>query len=68
MQGYSTVLDEYSGLSLRTFQTVTKAITKWKMLAKSKSRSKRMEQARQKRLDEEQAFIATTVNGANGSK
>ncbi|KAK5983984.1 hypothetical protein GCK32_017203, partial [Trichostrongylus colubriformis] len=57
-------------LSTRTFQTVTKAITKWKMLAKTKSRSKRMEQARQKRLTEEQAFTATdttpTVNGANG--
>ncbi|KAK6732527.1 hypothetical protein RB195_016729 [Necator americanus] len=55
-------------LSTRTFQTVTKAITKWKMLAKTKSRSKRMEQARQKRLEEERAFTATNnLNGANGS-
>nr|CDJ89775.1 Ammonium transporter domain containing protein [Haemonchus contortus] len=57
-------------LSTRTFQTVTKAITKWKMLAKTKSRSKRMEQARQRRLTEEQAFTSTdgttTVKGANG--
>ncbi|PIO67205.1 ammonium transporter [Teladorsagia circumcincta] len=56
-------------LSTRTFQTVTKAITKWKMLAKTKSRSKRMEQARQKRLTEDQAFTATdgtAVSGANG--
>ncbi|VDO78699.1 unnamed protein product [Heligmosomoides polygyrus] len=55
-------------LSTRTFQTVTKAITKWKMLAKAKSRQKRMEQARQKRLTEDEAFTATTpnINGANG--
>ncbi|CAJ0608177.1 unnamed protein product [Cylicocyclus nassatus] len=54
-------------LSTRTFQTVTKAITKWKMMAKAKSRSKRMEQMRQKRLDEEKALTTgTSPNGANG--
>ncbi|VDM64333.1 unnamed protein product [Angiostrongylus costaricensis] len=57
-------------LSTRTFQTVTKAITKWKMLAKSKSRAKRMEQIRLKRLTEEQAFTALSqeANIANGGK
>uniref|UniRef100_A0A1I7XQP9 Ammonium transporter n=1 Tax=Heterorhabditis bacteriophora TaxID=37862 RepID=A0A1I7XQP9_HETBA len=54
-------------LSTRTFQTVTKAITKWKMLAKTKSRSKRMEQARLKRLEEEQAYGALPATGANGT-
>ncbi|VDL79758.1 unnamed protein product [Nippostrongylus brasiliensis] len=54
--------------AFRTFQTVTKAITKWKMLAKTKSRSKRMEQARQKRLTEDQVLTTggATANGANG--
>ncbi|KAF8362239.1 amt-3 [Pristionchus pacificus] len=40
-------------LSTKTFQTVTKAITKWKMLAKARSREKRMEAARQRRAQEE---------------
>ncbi|CAI4227482.1 unnamed protein product [Auanema sp. JU1783] len=51
-------------LSTRTFQTVTKAIAKWKMLAKSKSRSKRMELARQKRLEEE-TIAAEQFNNGN---
>ncbi|KAJ1365054.1 ammonium transporter Amt3 [Parelaphostrongylus tenuis] len=56
-------------LSTRTFQTVTKAITKWKMLAKSKSRQKRLEQARLKRLNEDQAFNSFTQEAsiANGA-
>ncbi|GMT13743.1 hypothetical protein PFISCL1PPCAC_5040, partial [Pristionchus fissidentatus] len=40
-------------LSTKTFQTVTKAITKWKMLAKARSREKRMEAARARRALEE---------------
>ncbi|CAB3403889.1 unnamed protein product [Caenorhabditis bovis] len=53
-------------LSTRTFQTVTKAITKWKMLAKQKNRQKRMEAARLKREQEESSFMK---NGglANGN-
>ncbi|KJH51395.1 ammonium transporter [Dictyocaulus viviparus] len=46
-----------------TFQTVTKAITKWKRLARAKSRSKRMEQARQMRLNEDQAFTSINASG-----
>lgn len=49
-------------LSTRTFQTVTKAITKWKMLAKKKSRQKRMEAAKQKRQEEQETYAQT--NGA----
>ncbi|CAI5442142.1 unnamed protein product [Caenorhabditis angaria] len=52
-------------LSTRTFQTVTKAITKWKMLAKSKSRQKRQEAARLKRLEEQEAM--KNGNGLNGT-
>ncbi|ULU04399.1 hypothetical protein L3Y34_017281 [Caenorhabditis briggsae] len=49
-------------LSTRTFQTVTKAITKWKMLAKKKSRQKRMEAAKLKREAEQETFAQ--ANGA----
>ncbi|PIC44282.1 hypothetical protein B9Z55_004703 [Caenorhabditis nigoni] len=49
-------------LSTRTFQTVTKAITKWKMLAKKKSRQKRMEAAKIKREAEQETFAQ--ANGA----
>lgn len=47
----------------RTFQTVTKAITKWKMLAKGKNRQKRMELARQKRAQQEQLAVTPVANG-----
>lgn len=46
-------------LYCRTFQTVTKAITKWKMLAKKKSRQKRMEAAKLKRQEEQEVFAQT---------
>uniref|UniRef100_A0A1I7V3X9 Ammonium transporter n=1 Tax=Caenorhabditis tropicalis TaxID=1561998 RepID=A0A1I7V3X9_9PELO len=53
-------------LSTRTFQTVTKAITKWKMLAKKKSRQKRMEAAKLKRQEEQETYAQS--NGvANGT-
>ncbi|CAD6192264.1 unnamed protein product [Caenorhabditis auriculariae] len=54
-------------LSTRTFQTVTKAITKWKMLAKQKSRQKRMEMARLKRLEEEQQSTQIIHNGGTSN-
>ncbi|CAI2340706.1 unnamed protein product [Caenorhabditis sp. 36 PRJEB53466] len=56
-------------LSTRTFQTVTKAITKWKMLAKQKSRQKRMEAAKLKRQEEQAVFAQTngTAGVANGN-
>ncbi|GMR35372.1 hypothetical protein PMAYCL1PPCAC_05567 [Pristionchus mayeri] len=44
-------------LSTKTFQTVTKAITKWKMLAKARSREKRMEAARARRAQEEEGGV-----------
>uniref|UniRef100_A0A8R1DLF7 Ammonium transporter n=1 Tax=Caenorhabditis japonica TaxID=281687 RepID=A0A8R1DLF7_CAEJA len=55
-------------LSTRTFQTVTKAITKWKRLAKKQSRHKRMEAAKLKRQEEQTAFSQSNgVVVANGN-
>ncbi|PAV89117.1 hypothetical protein WR25_05259 [Diploscapter pachys] len=50
-------------LSTRTFQTVTKAITKWKMLAKQKRRLQRLEEAKLKRESELSAFNRLHNNG-----
>ncbi|KAF1765056.1 hypothetical protein GCK72_005007 [Caenorhabditis remanei] len=57
-------------LSTRTFQTVTKAITKWKMLAKKKSRQKRMEAAKLKRQEEQETYAqanGTALANGNGN-
>ena len=55
--------------NFRTFQTVTKAITKWKMLAKQKRRLQRLEEAKLKRESELSAFNNLHNNGTylNGS-
>ncbi|KAK0393309.1 hypothetical protein QR680_000145 [Steinernema hermaphroditum] len=50
-------------MNKRVFATVTKAITKWKMLAKSKSRSKRMALATQKIEERNRLHALAMSNG-----